>query len=334
MMWIDLARSYTLVSEREKARDAMRRAIILAPVNRFTLRSAARLFLHQGDPERAARVLQKNEATAHDPWLLAAEVAVSTILGKSSQFLKLARLMLGAGKYAAWHLNELASALGTVELNEGNRRGARKRPRTYEARAWERYVAGDWSAALVHAKDWLRDEPFSTRPAYMGTFVGSVLLEDYSTSVRIAQFALRANPDDQTLRNNLVFALASSGAIGEALEEARKVERDKVRDHETAVAWTATTGLLAFRLGVIDEGRSLYRTAIQLAEKLPLHKAYAAAFLAREEIIASTREAPQALELAVRASGEVKSAALDFLLTRLEQLVTPQSSSAPDPRRL
>src|ERR1019366_3643439 len=48
IVWVDLARAYTLAGERELARRGMRVSCAISPDNRFVLRSAARLLVHQG----------------------------------------------------------------------------------------------------------------------------------------------------------------------------------------------------------------------------------------------------------------------------------------------
>lgn len=273
--------------------------------------------------------------------------------------------MIDAGRISPWHLNELASALGTLALLEGNSSRARKLflaalqspsentvaqvqwalrkaslfplpdeslkvPRAYEARAWESYFAGRWDDALEASMDWLNDEPFSERPAVMATFVASVPIEDYSRAVMIAEEGLNANPESQLLRNNLVFALASAGRIEEALREARWVRPLEFEDESSSVTWTATRGLVAFRQGKFEEGRRLYLEAIWRSERDGLRRAYAAAFLAREELIARTGQEAPALAFARKAAQGIDSVALRSLMARLEQRML--GSHASDPR--
>ncbi|MDZ4864385.1 MAG: hypothetical protein SGJ01_13170 [Gemmatimonadota bacterium] len=147
------------------------------------------------------------------------------------------------------------------------------------------------------AMRWQSDEPFSSRPARMGTFVGSVLVQDYVRSEAMARRALQAWPDDFGMRNNLVFSLASAGQLPKANVEAAAMKDELLADPRNLAVWTATQGLLAFREGSIAKGRALYNAAIV---SLGLQKdadavAYAAAFLAREELLAGTPESIEAL---------------------------------------
>jgi len=77
------------------------------------------------------------------------------------------------------------------------------------------------------------------------------------------------------------------------------------------IVWHATKGLLSFRSGYPQEGRLLYKKAIESADDGDLHslRVQAAAALAAEEIEAGTIEGPLAtrvaIDLAKRASGAV-----------------------------
>jgi len=229
------------------------------------------------------------------------------------------------------HLTELASALATLEMDAGNRRGARKLflqalaaptentvaqaswaarhaqvlefdpeyldlPRTFEAGAWESYRQQDWSSAVAEAENWQLDEPFASRSAMFGSFVASVALEDYCRAVLFAERGLQADPRNIVLLNNLAFALASSGRAVQAREALTRIPVADL-DVDNRVANLATSGLVAYRLGDPAAGRALYEQAIQLAETAGLRekRAWAILFLTREEITARSPGAPAVL---------------------------------------
>src|SRR6185295_6008504 len=81
-VWSDLARLYVLVGLRDQAERAMQVALSLAPFDRFIVRSAARFFLHSSNPDRSLQILRRNERTKLDPWLMAAELAFSSVVNK------------------------------------------------------------------------------------------------------------------------------------------------------------------------------------------------------------------------------------------------------------
>lgn len=299
--WLDLSRAYAICGENDKAVRAVRAAIALAPDNRFTLRSAARFYLHVGNAEDAHEILRRSEATRRDPWLMAAEIAVATVANLPPKTVKHARAALDAQRYAPYHLSEVASALATLEANSGKTKAARrlfrqalveptenavaqaewaarhlhlfdfdhellKNPRTFEANAWAAYVNASWEEALVHARSWLSDEPFSGRAAGMGSALAAVALENFDEAITIAKQGVLTDPNDELLRNNLVFTLAEAGR----LEEAR-VEHQRLRfaslGKTARVMWLANGGLLEYRAGQVEVGRELYERAIALARE-------------------------------------------------------------------
>lgn len=138
---------------------------------------------------------------------------------------------------------------------------------------------------------------------------------------------MKANPEDFGLLNNLTFSLASAGAVQEARGEYDKIESEDLTAEEE-VTWLATGGLLAFREGKFAEGRTLYRTAIEKARaaSLGFHGAMAAAFLAREALLAGGEGAAWALEFATKEVKRVEDAeALIAVLEHVRRLlpVTP-----------
>jgi len=104
----------------------MRVALALAPENRFILRAGARFLVFNEDPSAAHWLLSRSDAARHDPWLTAAEIAVADVAKQPPQLVRAGRNMLESGKFAPRHLAELAGAIGTLELNSGKNRRARK----------------------------------------------------------------------------------------------------------------------------------------------------------------------------------------------------------------
>src|SRR5204862_4048436 len=192
----------------------------------------------------AHELLRRMPVTREDPWLLASEIAAADLNGKTSRLVKRGREMLASANYAPFHLAELATAIGSLELKAGNAKAARKLfqkalrqptenslaqiewaserlsgirinpqqfsiPYSHEARALYSHSAADWKRAVAESIKWLADEPFSTRPAVLGSFIAAEHLEDFSLAAKICNDGLIATPSDGTLLNNLAFALAN-----------------------------------------------------------------------------------------------------------------------------
>ena len=123
--YCELARYYANLGQLDKAKDMMEIAIHLAPSARFISRSAARLFTHMEDLDRAHRVLVNNPWISIDPWIIASEIAVNSVRGRNSRFIKRGKEIISSGDYHPFSYSEMASAIGTLEMQNGSRKGCR-----------------------------------------------------------------------------------------------------------------------------------------------------------------------------------------------------------------
>jgi Flp pilus assembly protein TadD len=360
LRWSSLARLYASIGQDDHAHHAMNIALNLAPTNRFILRSAARLSLHRNDPERAHRLLIDPARRQGDPWLVAAEIALAPLAGKSSRLIKLGRQIADSGSFSPRHTTELASALATEELSASLKRARRRfgqaleaptentiaqvewasrqgrgldfdpeyleRPDTFEARAWANAFKGDWEPALGDAWQWLSVQPFASAPAVFGSHQAT-LGEAYEEGVAFSQAGLLANPDDVTLLNNLAYCLINLGRLSEAEDVLRNVHRWRMDATEASVL-QATRGLLAYRQGDRETGRRLYAGTITDAAN-PAIRAIAAIVLAREEALARTPYADTAHAVADELSAaalQSESAPPPFIELMFRQLVNAASA--------
>jgi tetratricopeptide (TPR) repeat protein len=332
LLWAELALRYASLGQRDKADLAMTIALTLAPTDRFLLRSGARLSLHLGDPERAHRSIAPAAASQGDPWLVAAEIAIAPLAGRTPRLVKLGRRLIDSDKFNLAAISELASALATEALAAGSGREARRlfeasledptensiaqaewasghgarielddelleEVDAYEARAHVFAKEGNSDDAIRNAWDWVRAEPFGSIPAIFGSFE-SGLARRYDESIKFAEFGLIANPDSFLLRNNLAFALASLGDVSAAARHLSAIDVTRLNEEEGLVLG-ATSGLISFRRGDIEDGRALYKKTIERA-KDPALAAVASILLAREEIIAATPSGSAARAIAAR----------------------------------
>lgn len=333
LRWVDLSREYAVQGFLPKADRAMQVAIGLAPENRFVLRSAARLFLHEDDPESAWHLLREADVTPYDPWLLAAEIATASVAGRNPRHLRAARRMVTNSSCRLLDRSELASALATIELEGGRGKKSRDLFRQSLEEPTENAVAqaawasknvsglgelldlhlkisdeaqarafsqeGQWGKALTEVMRWMGDQSFSARPPLQGSFIASVAMEDYERAIEIAQLGLKANSGDFGLKNNLTFSLASLGKVDEARTAYSGVVPNSLSLDQQAV-WNATTGLIHFRMGEPEKGRLHYLRALELARKVTDRRllALASLFLARESILVGSADAQDLLNAA------------------------------------
>jgi tetratricopeptide (TPR) repeat protein len=318
-VWMDLARLYVLLGLPDQARIPLKIAMALAPHDRFIVRSSVRFHLHDGNPDQALDLLRRNERTKSDPWLMAAELAVSHVAGKSPKFFKQAEVLAANNNSSPFHLSELLTSIASIDMWDGKNRKARrlfidslKSPNenalaqtiwasrdvgiteipdnvmqisnASEARTLAARNHGEWELAVQFANGWITDESFSARPY---SFAGSVLtsiLGRPEAGEAIARSGLATNQNHPGLINNIAFALVEQGKAKDAKIEISKASRQDSND-VARVCLMATEGLIEYRLGKLEKGRTLYLAAIAEAERLdnkPL-KAVAQIYFAREE---------------------------------------------------
>lgn len=321
--WMDTALAYTVLGSKEHAARAVRTALALAKDNRFILRSAVRFYVHRNELDRAHELLLNSAATPHDPWLVSAEIAVANARKRTSRLLTVGRHLTENDNFRAYDRSELAIALATAEHEAGARQ---KRIRTlvrqsmldptenavaqaewlsvrnesldgvnvkamdvpciFEARAQERYQSGDWEKAFENTLLWFEDQPFSSRPAIMAQYLANTVMDDQERAVEIGQRAVRPNPNDPYLLNNLAFSLANTGNAVQARKYIERARQQQIDDEGLQIAVTATEGLIAFRLGDAEAGRKLYAAAEKQAteEGLRREAQMATLYLTNEEL--------------------------------------------------
>lgn len=344
--WTDLSLAHLKLGAVDAARRDIQNALSLSPYSRYVLRAAVRFHILLDDPQTAHEILMRDTSVLEDPWILAAELATTELLGVSPTSIRGKRRLVDSGSHAPWHVSELASQLATTELRAGNLKQAKRtmrkalvdptenavaqaewaasqgtespseellrRPNSFEARALSSYQRGDLYSALDAADRWLADQPFDPSAAMFVSYLAAIGVMDYVSSENAARQGLIANPANGSIRNNLVFALASQGKVDEASREFALTPLPPAGSREQGTR-VATNGLVAFRRGDPDSGRASYSEAkdILLRAHEPDVAALATLMWAREEINASTPESEgivrQAVDLAKKSDvGDVK----------------------------
>lgn len=326
ILYVEIARYYLLLGQENKAKQMMAIAQHLAPSNRYVTRCSARLWLHYDDLERAHDVITHNEMLKVDPWLLASEISINMLRGRSSRNIKTAKAILSSANYDSFSITELASTIGTLEYNEGANKKSRDffhqslvRPNdnslaqaewavskripliirgkdaievkgNFEAMFRYNYQHDKFGDALDEAVDWLCDMPFSFDAALAGSKTAYIHLKKYDVAEKILNIGLNAHPNDPTFLNNLAYTYALDGKIEEAETKLGLLEKQAKEDaDEITVCRKATKGLVAFKKNDIIQGRALYQEAITKAKDLGDQELVWNAVLnyLREEILAT-----------------------------------------------
>lgn len=334
--WTELSRNYLVLGEKDKAIRSMNAALQLAKHNRYLCRVATRLFVHVNDVDQALHLLRREPSIKNDPWLLAAEIASSSISNKQSKLIDSAKKLITSDKYNKNQLSELASAVGSVELMHGTIKRAKELFQTsliaptdnslaqaqwaveqdskivipatawqtttsYEARTLASRMAHDWRNALHTCASWLADEPFSERAALIGSYLG-FRPEHAAIAEQFATAGLRCASDNISLLNNRAVARVYQGKLEDAYKDVQEaLLHKKARDNAYLMA---TIGLIAFRNGMHEFGRKCYGKSIGWFSDQKDSAAVASAilYLLREEILIDKTVIPQAVEMAKRIS--------------------------------
>lgn len=299
---MELARAYMYIGQRQKACREASIAAYLAPDNRYVTRSAVRCFLHNVDYDKAHSILSANSALKTDPWLLATDISVDIIRGKSPRNAITASRVLRNGNFSPKSLTETAIALATLETNNG---GRIKSIRDYVRKAlvapidnsmaqaqWlsrynpaiilpqvdttaikfsfeiETYKAigdNDYNSAFANALKWLRDSGYSHRAAVTASNIAATFLNNAKESIAILEIALIANPQSPILLNNLAYQLMMTDELERAQKEISKVNYSLNIPNDTLTCLKATNGLLKFRQGDYLSGENFYNEAIEMA---------------------------------------------------------------------
>lgn len=302
-LYVDLSRAYLLIGQNEKAEGAMLNALHFGATDRFVARSAARFFLHEQDRDRAYEVIRAQGAVASDPWLMAAEISINMLRGKTSNYIKKGKEIIDSGNCSPFGYTELASSIGTLELSAGsNRRSNRLFKKAlispndnslaqvqwvnsfeplsldlntsvrndYEVRTFEAIANGDKDGARHEAVSWICDMPFAHKPINIGYSICTNLLQDYDLASAILDVGLRSDESSPFLLNNKAYCAARAGQIDDANEAfAKLLQSNRVEESPSwQVCIPATEGLIHYRSNELQLGSVKYEEAISIAKQI------------------------------------------------------------------
>jgi tetratricopeptide (TPR) repeat protein len=353
--WIERARCYTIVGQAEKAEYCVRIALKLAPSDRFIVRSAVRFFLHSDKLDQAWDCVKHASAIRFDPWIKATEISIAEAIKKSVKKLK-GFVPVGATPDKIYHFSELIESYGMLELINGNDKRAKKHFKiawanpshnvvthsewivrehfpamaemaegkfgeSIEATAWQNYYRLKVDDALRAANEWALEEPYAKNAFSLGSSL-AYQKHNYDQGVKIAKEGLKVTPNEFGLQNNLCFGLLKMNKVPEAEIELLKIIAPT--DPRPHVVFSATKGLLEFKKGNINQGRSLYLEAIGEAEELGDRRLLANACmnLAITEIESNTAEAREYTNAALKLSERLDDASVVLTRQLLEERLT------------
>tara|TARA_R110000850_G_scaffold42162_2_gene108469 strand:+ start:6030 stop:7553 length:1524 start_codon:yes stop_codon:yes gene_type:complete len=322
------ARLYAIIDEPDAAERSFNIALAISPDNRHILRGFSRFMVHIGGPEKALQRLRRSNAMASDPWLQAAEIAISEQHGVGSHVARAATKNLEASHVMPEHISELATALATLERSVGNRKKFKKRliqslqqpsdnalaqaswyirqapddvdeevsdailplfHNSKEARTYTLLKGRRWREAVQCFADWQREESFSSHIAIEGSFYAVSFAKDYEAAASICRNGLVANSTSHGLLNNLCYAERRMGRVEDAVKTMEKLKSVHTA-WKTFPVYLATDGMLKFALGDYEAGRIRYQEALKIADdgETPLLRQRIKMHWLHEEVISGT----------------------------------------------
>lgn len=259
LAWVDMAREYLILGLGDSAAKAMTIALGLADGHRWVTRVASRLYIHIEDFERSFAILTRHPAIRTDPWIASAELAVCQLLDRPSKNLGAAKRLLEE-RFHPRHTAELASSLGTLEIESGAIKKAKYYIRAsllhpnrnslaqavwaeqahdiksvsysvvqgldiaYEAKAWENYIRGDIQAAIENCRAWYDSEPYSSQPPMLASYLAA-LDDRYDEIIETSKRGLITSPENTTLRLNKAFGeISKIDPLSPTESDAEKVQ--------------------------------------------------------------------------------------------------------------
>lgn len=368
LTYVEIARLYTMIGQIEQAKNMFDIALHLNNINRYICRSAARFFVHCDDLDRAHYVLRHNLTIEKDPWLIASEISVNLMRGRTSSLIKTASDVINSQDYSQYSLTELQSSLATLELERGTRKKSRvlferslqapddnslaqaewavqqdvRLPmervdfssvaKRYEANALQFYAKEQYKDALNEAVAWINDMPYSRDPIYFGADMAYTYLKDFKSAEDIINYGLIANPNDVGLLNNLAYSYALDDKTKEAEDTLLRIDKvGSILDERSVVCVTATRGLVEFRKNNVEQGRVLYKEAMEEAAKLndQSYGQKAALNYIREEIIALKAVPTNLSNVLDKIAEDPQDREIKILKEDIFKLVAKYSSKSP-----
>lgn len=297
---LDYAQLQLASGKQEAAERILRTAMALAPANKLVYRTAARFYVHIGDPEKAHALICALTKVRDDPWLISSEIALADAIDISSSLINRGKRLLKDKVWRPESISELAGAIASVELKAGQIKAARSSLRlalekpndnvvaqalveheflgirldepqmrlaisqASEARLIESWESVDAMAAEKYARLWHIEEPFSSRPIQFLTTLYS-LQGNYHLAAKWVSVGLLADANDAGLLTNRAFTQAAIGRFAESERAIRKIRGNHGDIYEPFVV--ATEGLIAMKRGAFYAADQLYSRAVTEFEK-------------------------------------------------------------------
>lgn len=304
--YCELSRCYASLGYDKKAEQYMDYAVFLAPQSRYIVRSAVRFYIHIKEFGKAKKAIFHSGLINNDPWVMSAEIALESLMGKNSRYIIKGRQLVFSGDISPFSCSELCFSICNVDKAYGKRKDVRRMfyrgiedpndnslaQATFFAKNDDDFIVdlakfnslkhkneadmrksfgmGDFEGAFVSSLLWMQDYRFEHRPIEYAFIISCDFLKKYEYAISIINKSLKTNPKDPVSVNNLAYALGLSDRTSEAEKALSAIDIKKLPkdNNPNYICLAATWGLVAYRKGETNAGREMYNLAIQAAKKL------------------------------------------------------------------
>ncbi|MFC4725281.1 tetratricopeptide repeat protein [Glycocaulis abyssi] len=304
LFYIEKARNHYLLGQDSSAKADLQVALGLAPYSRQILRPFTRFAAHHSEDlmEEALHRLRHAPTLRFDPWLMSAEISLSSRLGVAPEMTGAARKMADSREISARSLTELRAAVGTFDLVDKQKRKGKRYLRSsivgangnsisqyawayqngliipdedgivenfsrdHEASFYLAVREKRWNDALSCLKEWRSFEPTSNYIASTGSYIASSICGNYTAGLEFCEHYLQYYPDDKGILNNKVVALCHLGRVEEAKPLFIRSQYHSDIQRENIISM-ATAGLIHYRAGNPELGGEMYKKSVDSAIK-------------------------------------------------------------------
>lgn len=302
LSYLEIARLYTILGQFRQAENALFAARSLAPDDRVILRATLQFFDIVGGLADGLKIIRLSNRLQYDPWIQSAEVATSTLIGKSSQIAKRVNINTNKDGLVDRDQSELAMALATLDRAAGvkerkifqlvkkalplstengfsqaiwlsdqsSREFVNRFPdaiptsEAYEAKVRLSIDKKDFDDAKSFARFWAEDQPFSIDAIVEYLYLASVHSSIDDQSLRFAVRSMNVYSDNWNVLNACVLAFAEAKDFVNADIALHRLDKEVPSGASRAFV-DAARGFVSFSRGSFIEGRTFYERATRIA---------------------------------------------------------------------
>jgi tetratricopeptide (TPR) repeat protein len=298
MTWSDMGFYYTVLGLTDKALKCLEIAWHLCNSHPYIARTYARFLIHKGEPEQAMWLLKKSGGIYHEPLITSAAIAISGAFNVASIDIAKSRNLLGTYNGFKAYASELYASIGTLEFNNGKKKKAKEYFKqaliipsenamsqykwlnhktgfsldeeftqnisTVEGNVNQLYVQGEFEKCRDKLLELFSFQPISDGPIADAGYMSIVCLNDPDFVIKLSEGRIPKTHMSFGELNNLTVAKLMKNDLDSAEVNLRLLAKKIVSESsDSKGVYLATSGLLMFKLGRVEDAKELYSKAIK-----------------------------------------------------------------------